>query len=245
MNTRRIGISAAALAIAAFAVMGTTGCTTKVVTAPSGGSPNSVTASGSGRVSATPDEATMNFGVNATSKNAQTALDQASAAAKKITSALAKQGVDKKDIQTSGVNLYPQQDSSSGRIQITGYDANISVDVKLRDLSKVGDVITAAGNAGATSISGPSFQISEDSDFRASAIEKAVTDARKNAEAMAKAAGKSVGDVISISGSNVNVPGPLYDMAGAAKVDLSAGSVPVEPGQLDVTADITVVFELK
>ena len=78
---------------------------------------------------------------------------------------------------------------------------------------------------------------------RAKAIDEAVADARQSAEAMAKAAGKSVGEVLSMSSSDVGlVPGPMYstsDMAGAAK------DVPIEPGQLDITANVVVVFELK
>ena len=70
-----------------------------------------------------------------------------------------------------------------------------------------------------------------------------MADARKSAEAMAEAAGKSVGEVLSMSSSDAGmVAGPMYstsDMAGAAK------DVPIEPGQLDISASVVVVFELK
>ena len=70
-----------------------------------------------------------------------------------------------------------------------------------------------------------------------------MADARKSAEAMAAAAGKSVGEVLSMSSSDVGlVVGPMYgasDMAGAAR------DVPIEPGQLDITASVVVVFELE
>lgn len=235
-TTMLLLVAAAALALAA-----TTGCTTKVVTAPSGAAINSVTASGSGRVSATPDEATMSFGVNARATDAGTALASASKVAEKITAVVVKAGVDKKDIQTSGVNLYPQTNSSG---KITGYDANLSLNVKIRDLDSIGKVIAAANTAGANNISGPGFGIADDSAYRAQAIEKAVADARKSAEAMAKAAKRSVGDVLSITSSNVTVPGPYYDTALSSK-GAALESVPIEPGQLDVMADLTIVFELK
>ena len=77
---------------------------------------------------------------------------------------------------------------------------------------------------------------------RAKAIDKAVADARLSAEAMAKAAGKSVGAVLSISSTDVGiVPGPMYDVAAGAE----KASVPISPGQVDVTANVTVIFELK
>ncbi len=236
--------TATALLLAAAALLAltsATGCTTKVVTSPAGAAINSVTASGSGKVSATPDEATMSFGVNSRATDAGKALAAASKTAEKISAAVAKAGVDKEDIQTSGVNLYPQSNSSG---KITGYDANLSLNVKIRDLDAIGKVIAAANAAGANNISGPGFGIADDAEYRAQAIEKAVADARKSAEAMAKAAKRTVGEVLSISSSNVNVPGPFYDMALSSK---SAGleSVPIEPGQLDVTAELTIVFELK
>jgi hypothetical protein len=246
MNRIHVSKALVLLSVAGMALAGITGCTTKVVTAPGATAVNTVTASGSGTVSATPDEATMNFGVNTRSQNAQTALDQASAAAKKIVDALDKQGVEKVDIQTSGVSLYPQQEFSGGKTVVTGYEANISVSVKVLDLAKIGDIIGAASGAGANTISGPGFGIHADAEFRAQAIEKAVADARSNAAAMAKAAGKSVGEVLSISSSNVSVPGPLFDKAYLdGRADVTAESVPVEAGQLDVMADVTVIFELK
>jgi hypothetical protein len=246
MNRINFSKTLVLLSVAGIALAGVTGCTTKVVTAPGATAVNTVTASGTGTVSTTPDEATMSFGINTRSENPQTALDQASESAKKIVAALGKQGVDKVDIQTSSVSLYPQQDFRDGKTVVTGYEASISVNVKVRDLAKIGDVIGAASGAGANTISGPGFGIGEETQFRAQAIEKAVADARSNASAMAKAAGKSVGEVLSISSSNVSVPGPLFDKAYLdGRADATAESVPVEVGQLDVMADVTVVFELK
>lgn len=239
MNARTGRLLLLIALVGLIAVVGLTGCTTKVVSAPSGTPTNSVTASGSGKVAAAPDEATMSFGVTAQASDPEKALDEASATAEKITAAVVAEGVDKKDIQTTNVSVYPQQDQNG---TITGYQANLTVTVKLTDMAKVGEVISAANAAGANSINGPTFGIGDDSEYSAQSTEKAVDDARRNAEAMAKAAGRSVGEVIAITGSNVNVPGPV--MFDAARAE-SAGAVPVEPGQLDVTSDVTVVFELK
>lgn len=228
-------------ATAALALVATSGCTTKVVSAPAGSPTNSVTASGSGKVSATPDEATMNFGVSAQAKTADAALASASKNAEKISAAVKAEGVASEDIQTSGISVYPQTGQTG---TITGYEANLTLTVKIRDLASIGEVIAAANTAGANNISGPAFGIADDAAYRADAIDKAVADARTSAEAMAKAAGRSMGDVISITSSNVSVPQPMGGMAyGDAKASLE--SVPVEVGQLDVIADLTVVFELK
>ncbi len=233
-------VTAAVLLVTAVVLAG---CQTKVVTAPAGRPVNSVTASGSGKVMAAPDEAQMTFGVTRQSPDAKKALDQASSAAEKITSALKKAGIDNEDIQTSNVSVYPLQEDRDGKPVITGYQASISVTAKVKDIGEFGNVITSANEAGADTISGPSFTISEDSEYRAEAIDKAVADARKSAEAMAKAEGKSVGDVLSMSTANVNIPIPMA--AGAYSAEDVRAAVPIEPGQLEVTAEVTVAFELK
>ena len=234
-----IAISALALAVALAAL---TGCT-KVVTTPAGSAANTVTATGSGTSQATPDTAEMSFGVTRHSSDSKTALSDASKVAEAITAALVKAGVDSKDIQTQDVSVYPQTVDQNGKQVVAGFDAAIAVRVKARDLAKLGDVITAGNGAGADNINGPTLTIADPAPTRAKAIDKAVADARKTAEAMAKAGGKSVGGVLSMSTSDVSsAPGPFYDTARAAG---AAKSVPIEPGQLDITVTVTVVFELK
>ncbi len=215
---------------------------TKGTSTPAAAAVNTVTASGTGTTQGAPDTAEMSFGVTTTSANAKSALDQASKIAERIAAAVKKQGIAAEDIQTTDVSVYPQTVDQSGKQVITGYQASLSVQVKVRDIAKLGEVISAATAAGANNVSGPMFTIADPAPLRAKAIDAAVADARKSAEAMAQAAGKSVGEVLSISSSDVSpVPGPMYgasDAAGAAKV-------PIETGQLDVTANVVVVFELK
>lgn len=237
--TRHAGLLAAALVLAAL--LGTA-CTTRVIDSGGRVAMDSVTASGSGTVHAAPDQADMSFGVTRSNSNAKAALDAASATATQIASALEKAGLDKKDIQTQNVSVYPEYgNSTSSKPTITGYTANITVQATVRDIGKLGDVINAANSAGSDSIGGPSFTLSDDSALRGQAIGKAVADARVRAEAMAKAAGKTVGDVLSISESSVSVPGPVY---GRSATDSAKGGVPISPGELDVTAEVTVVYEL-
>jgi uncharacterized protein YggE len=233
--------AALALALAALAGCGTT-ATTTATTAQGGTVANTVTASGTGTTQAAPDTAEMSFGVTTTSADAKTALDDASKAAEQISSAVKKQGIAAEDIQTRDVSVWPQTTDQDGKQVITGYQASLSVQVKVRDIAKLGEVISAANDAGANNISGPTFTIADPTPVRAVAIEKAVADARKTAEAMATAAGKSVGEVLSMSSSDA---GAVPVMWGAS--DMAAGAardVPIEPGQLDITATVVVVFEL-
>ncbi|MCE5191039.1 MAG: SIMPL domain-containing protein [Actinomycetia bacterium] len=241
MRNRTWLVLALALVVGALALGG---CTTKIVTAPSGAAINTVTATGEGKAVAAPDQADMNFGITTQGTDAKKTLDDAARKADAIIAALKKAGVAKEDLQTSGVNVYPQQDYSSGKTpRITGYQASVQVRATIKDMAKIGDVINAGTGAGANEVSGPAFTLSDQAASRTDAIDKAIADAKSRAEVMAKAAGKSVGDVLGISETGVSVPPIMY---GAVKTAAdAAGSVPIETGTLDVTANVTVVFELK
>jgi uncharacterized protein YggE len=215
------------------------GCSPQVVTTPSSQNVGTVTASGTGKASATPDQAVMSFGVSKRRGSAKPALDATSKSAQQISAAVQKAGVDREDIQTQNISIYPTTGRSG---KITGYQAGLSVTAKVRDLGQLSEVISAATKAGASEISGPTFDVADDTKYKQEAIQKAVDDARKNAEAMAKAAGKSVGGVVKISASDTAVRPVPFNYGGAG---MDAAAVPIEPGQLDITAGVTVVFELK
>jgi hypothetical protein len=244
MALRNNYAAAALLAALAVALVALAGCGSVATTAStqSGTALNTVTASGTGTTQAAPDTAEMSFGVVTTSDNAKSALDDASEAAERIAAAVKKEGVADEDIQTRDVGVYPQTAEQDGKQVITGYQASLSVQVKVRDIAKLGEIISVANAAGANSIGGPTFTVADPAPFRATAIDEAVADARRSAEAMASAAGRSVGEVLSISSSDVGSVPVVY---GALEAAGAARDVPIEPGQLDISASVVVVFELK
>jgi len=229
---------------ALVATVALTGCGQQT-TAGTVRTPNTVTASGSGTVQAAPDEATMSFGVSKSGQDPKRLLADTSKAAAKIVDALKKAGVDEKDIQTQNVSLYPQTNFDSGKAVVTGYESSINVSAKVRDLATLGKVIDAGNAAGATTMNGPNFGLAEDSPQTAVAIEKAVADARRNAEAMAKAADKSVGKVLTMIDSGVTPIQPFPMAAAESMAGMKSADVPINPGQLDVSSSVVVTFELK
>lgn len=243
LRTRRLATALTVMA-AMVAAVALTGCGQQSTTSgvrP----PNTVTASGSGTIQAAPDEATMSFGVAQTGRDPKQLLADTSKAASKIVAALKKAGVAEKDIQTQSVNLYPQTTFDGGKTVVTGYEASISVTAKVRDLATLGKVIDAGNAAGANTMSGPSFGLAEDSPQTAAALQKAVADARRNAESMAKAADKSVGKVLTMTDGGVSPVQP-YPMAFADSASgMKSAEVPINPGQLDVNSSVVVTFELK
>ena len=240
MTTRRISTLLSIAALAAVLVLGATGCT-RVVTVSGSQMPDTLTAQGNGKVPASPDTATMSFGVTAEARDVRNALAQASKVATAISGEVQKAGIAKTDIQTQSIGVFPTYftDPATGRQGVSGYQANISVNVKVRQVISLGTVIAAADSAGANTISGPDFSISDPTPYQEEATRKAVDDARRQANAMAKAAGKKVGPIIAITAQQVSTgPIPL-----AASKDLA--SVPVEPGKLDVESSVLVVFSLE
>lgn len=236
MNTRFMII---AVLLVGLLVLG--GCTTKVVTTEGAAPLYTVTASGTGETFEAPDMAQMYFGATVSADEASAALSQANELAKAITAAVKDAGVAAEDIQTANVSVYPQQNYEGDKVTITGYQATIQVSVKIRDIEAVGDVIGAASEAGANEISGPSFMLDDDADANAKAIELAIADARARAEVMAKASGKSLGEIISVTETGASTP--IY--YGAKDSMAAAESVAIEPGQLNISTSVTVVFELK
>jgi uncharacterized protein YggE len=199
--------------------------------------PRTITVSGTGKVIAVPDRATFSFGVDTRGQTASAALSQSAAAMKRVVDAVKRVGIDEKDIQTQNVSLYPVT-SSDGR-HIEGYAANASVTVRLGNLDRAGPLVDAAVSAGASSVSGPSLDRSDADELQNRALTDAVADARVKAEALAEAAGGSLGDVISVTESGGPMP-PVPYAAEALAADMS-----IEPGTQEIQASVTVTFELR
>jgi uncharacterized protein YggE len=121
-------------------------------------------------------------------------MNQAAVTSDKVVKALKAAGVTDANQQTTGVTLNPQYAYSNGKPpRITGYQAAVQVRARVTDLAKIGDVIKAGTDAGANSVSGPNFTLSEENPTKFKALDLAVTDAKAKAESLAKASGRSLG----------------------------------------------------
>jgi uncharacterized protein YggE len=237
MHTKTL---AAALLVAAVALVGCT--TTKVVTA--GPTADTIAVNGVGTALSKPDRASVEFGVSATDSDPRKAMAGVSTASAKLTAGLKAAGIAEKDLQTGGVQLQPQYNYRATPAKLTGYQASVNVVAKTENVDKVGDVIVAGTEAGATTVGGVSFDLSEDNPARYSASANAVADARKRAEAMAKAAGRSLGEVVSM-GQPQQVQSPVAYRAIGAAYSADAARLEVQPGQLTAGETVNVTFALK
>ncbi len=202
-----------------------------------------ITVVGTGEAKATPDRATVELGVRSEAKSAREALTDNSAKMAALIDQLKQLGIAAKDIQTRNFNVSPTytQDGHT----VTGYQVTNSVSVVIRDLKGAGDLLDKVVSAGANTIYGMSFEIDNPKALQTQARDAAVADAQARAQAMAKAAGGTVGQVITIS-ENVGAPPRPVLMRGAVEsAPAAAGAAPVETGEQTIDAQVEVTYELR
>jgi uncharacterized protein len=199
--------------------------------------PAGLTVTGLGSVRTVPDRASFSFGVETQAATARAALTQNAAEAKKLLDALRAAGIAAADLQTSQVSLNPRTDERG--TGIVGYSAITTVTATLRDLSRAGAVVDAAVDAGANTVSGPSLTRGDtDAQYR-QALRLAYADASTKAEALAAAAGKTLGAVTAIvESSSGSVPYAV------AKDAAASTAVEIAPGTQSVDAVVTVTVAL-
>jgi hypothetical protein len=208
-----------------------------------------ISVQGTGKVTLTPDLATIAVGVTAQGGTAAKAQAGASAAMARIIAAVKGLGVADADIASQWVSLQPQYDySSSGSTppRVIGFQASQSLSIKVRKIETSGDVIDAAVGAGATEIGGISFSVSDPAGATAQARAAAIADAIARAKALADAAGLSLGAAQSITevSAPTTIPYPYaVDKAGLGAV-LPGVPTPVQVGTTEVEVDVQVTFAI-
>jgi uncharacterized protein YggE len=192
-----------------------------------------ITVNGNGSVTAVPDRATFGFTIESRAKTATAALAQNSTEATAVIAALKAAGISAANLQTSQVSLMPQ--SSQDGTTIVGYVASNSVTVRTA-LGGAGKIVDAAVGAGANGVSGPSLDVADQTSLYRDALRKAVDDAKLKAQALADAAGVSLGAVQSITEGGSPTPIPMTDKMA------SAAGTPVEAGTQQIQASATVTY---
>jgi len=223
------------------------GCAGSVV-APTADQPHTMSVNGSAQVMLSPDIAYISMGVHTEAPEASEAVASNNSLSKAVMDALATQGIDAKDIRTTNFNIYPmdQYNPNTGEKIGTVFSVDNTVYVTMRDLTKIGAILDAAIAAGANSVYGISFDVENKEPALAEARAKAVENARTQAEQLAQAAGVTLGEISSISYYNY-APSPVYyDSKGVGGAEYpSAASVPISGGQLTITVDVNVSYEIK
>lgn len=238
------GLAAAIIAAFTFAFRPQVGAVTSVAAAATPaaatGDRRTISVSGQGQVSVTPDLATVTFGVESGGTDLVAAQGDNATRTQATIDKLKGLGIDAKDLQTSGYNVQPQYDKDQ---RLTGYRITNSVRATVRDLSKLGSTIDAAVAAGANRVSGIVFDVANKADALKGARGAAVADARQKAELYAQLTNTTLGGVLTLSES---VATPEYRTAVPAAVPATGGSAtPIEAGQGAITITISVVYAIQ
>lgn len=205
----------------------------------------SVTMQGEGEASAAPDHALVSGGTQAQARTAREAMDANSRAMRQVQDALKEAGIAERDVVTSGLNLRPvlEYGSSGGRPRVTGYAAGHRLQVRVRDLARLGDVLDRMVQAGANQIDGISLAVNDWSAKVDEARVAAIADARRKAELLARAAGARLGRVLTIEEQGGAAPPPMLQRS-AAPMPASSAPVPVATGDQTFRLAVTVTWEL-
>lgn len=204
----------------------------------------SMTVSGTGRVTVVPDIASINIGVRSEAEAVTEALDSNTAQANAISEALQELGVAEDDIQTSNFNVYPSDryDPMTGQVEGRYFVVENTVNVTVRDLSSLGEVLTAVVEAGANNIYGINFDVEDREAAIAEARQLAIEDAKAKAQAIAEESGVELGEILNISVYSGSTPTIYYDAKGGA---YSEAAVPIAAGTLSITMEANLKYSIQ
>lgn len=197
-----------------------------------------------GHADRVPDVADISSGVVTAAPTAAAALAANAARMTTVAAAVRRAGIAERDIQTSGLSLQPQYRYENSQPPVlTGYQATNTVALRVRNLASTGKLIDALVAVGANQINGPNFRVDAADAAMDEARTKAVAAARARADLYARASGLRIKRIISISeSSGERFPQPIVMMAMRAKAQ---DSTPVAPGEVTLSVNVTMMFELE
>lgn len=208
--------------------------------------PPVVVASGEGLVKRTPDRAWLTVAVESRSKSPRDAQKINADVMAAVLQTLRGAGLPSEAIQTRAYDLQPEYDYVGGRQTLRGYLARNSLEVRVDELGRVGELVDIAVGAGATSVGGVRFDLKDRSGAERDALRLAVEDARRRAEAVASGAAMTIDRVVRIEEHRAGVVPPPQPMMRTMRDQVAeAAAPPIEPGELEVRAAVTLTVAVK
>lgn len=212
---------------------------------------------GEGKVIAVPDVAQITFGVITEGGVDITGLQQKNAEkVNRAISFLKDKGIDDKDIKTQYYNIFPRHQyfscssprgseaASCPPPEIVGYTVSQNVQIKIRDLEKIGDLLAGIVQRGANTVSGPTFTVDDPDTLQNEARSQAIIKAREKAEAIAKAGGFRLGKLVALQEGFVS-PIPYYGLeTQTVGMAMKSGGPELEPGSQEVRVTVTLTYEI-
>ena len=209
--------------------------------------PETISVTGTGHATLTPDRFSFTAGVQTTAPTVEEAVNQNNDKMSAVIAALKRAGASDQEVRTSNFSIFPQQVYEQGKPpRVTGYQANNSVTVTKSDVAAASKLLQVALSAGVNEMSALSFEVSDPSRGRDQGLRAAYEDARAKAALLAQAAGRTLGRAMIISeGTGAQMPPPPRPIAVMAARAEAVSAVPVESGSRELSYMVSVVFEMR
>ena len=200
---------------------------------------------GEGKVTAIPDTAEINLGIQVNKSTVEAAQKEANEKINKINDELKKLGIEEKYIKTINYSLYPEYDYRAGQ-KIVGYNINITLKIKVKDFDKINQVIDTATSLGTNQIGNLSFTIDDEKleELKMEARKQAIEKAKKKAKEIANAGGLRLGRIVNISESTPSdsYPTPLLRETGIGGT-AEEQKTEIQPGESEITISVVLSYE--
>jgi len=203
----------------------------------------SINVHGTATVYAKPDIATLSFGITKEGEKASVVYGDVTANMNKIIKSLKDLGIPSDDIKTLSINVYPKYiyDPKTGKSSIDGFTAQVSLEVKVRNMDLSGKVVDTAFQNGANTFNNITFSVSNIDEYYNKALVKAISQAKTKAKLIADSYGVSLGNPVKVT-ENVtsnDIYLPIY--RSDAKV-AAQGATQIESGQVEIRAEVNVEY---
>ena len=209
---------------------------------------NSVSAGADGKFEAAPDTAVIDFNISVQEENSRTAYDRASQQTEQVRQVLRSNGMEPKTAQISSFSLQPVYDYKTPKRKLVGYRVSASVSVKLKDFAKLPPILQALADSNVSDTQSLSYTLEEMDSAKNKAVEDAYRRARQSADAVAKASGRTLGELSYASVDTFENTPMIRPMGAQFKTMAMAAPAPTEeftPQTITVTAHVNALFNLK
>ena len=190
-----------------------------------------------------PDQAFVSIAAEARAASPAEAQRNAADAMKSVQAAMSKAGIGNDAMRTTGYTMQPDMEYTNGRSRVRGYIVRNQLEVRVDDLQKLGGVLDAAGQSGATSMAGLRFDLKDRASIEREALRLAVQDALARARAIAAGANAQIGNIVRIDELGGYEPPQIQAMS-AMRME-KAADTPVSPGELEVRGQVTLTVAIR
>lgn len=205
---------------------------------------NTISISGEGKVLAKPDIGQVDLSVVSDAATVAAAQKDNTDKMNKITQAMKDLGIKEEDLKTVNYSIYPRYQYTKGKSEIIGYEVSQTLEVKIRDLDKAGDILGKAASLGANQVGSLNFTFDDPEALKSEARQKAIANAKQKAEDLAKGLGVTLGKITSFSESVSGEPIPIYAREGLG-IGGGGGATPeIQTGQNEIQVNVTLSYEI-